>query len=594
MKSKKLHIITFIKLAFKYVPFHSAGLLIINIINGLIPFLQIMITTRLIDSVVHYTDAAYRNISYQCFFMLIALQVYGTLISSASNIIMQRATISMQKTYRYTVIEKCAKLKYQYIENDTAWDLISRMLNWPESVVLNNYTALLHVIEAIISAISIVVVIFTHVWWAALIILSCCPLLFWLAVKSGKAQYKAQKDATLVTRKYEYLSAVLSGRDNVDERNLFNYSDEINDRYVKAFGEAFSTKVRTRWGWFLKTKLGGMFTVLAGVAVILILLQPTLNRTLSIGLYISIITSIFSLTSRLSWGLSGNVDALTQGCEYMREMDEYMKMEEAVNALSPPSYSSEIKNITFENVSFSYPGNDFPVLKNVSFTLEKGKHYAIAGTNGAGKTTIIKLLLGMYSNYEGNIYINEKELREYPSDQLKGMFSVVFQDYCRYSLSFRENIVFGKLSLLENLDDNKAVEKSINAFDLNKAVESLPNKLYTNLGKVHEDGVDLSGGEWQRVAMARAYISPAAVRILDEPTASLDPISENKIYEHFSKLNTGILTILISHRLASTKISDEILVFDEGQLIEQGTFSMLMKMNGLFCSMFEQQRKWYS
>ena len=228
------------------------------------------------------------------------------------------------------------------------------------------------------------------------------------------------------------------------------------------------------------------------------------------------------------------------------------------------------------------------MLNGLSFTLEKGRHYSFVGANGAGKTTITKLLLGMYQNYEGEILINGKELRTYSVAQLKALFICVFQDFSRYQLTMRENIELGNIGGTNNGNIERAVELS----GLSKLKERIG--FDAHIGKLDEDGVDVSGGEWQRIAMARAIISQSEIKILDEPTAALDPIAERDVYENFRDISRGNTTVFISHRPGPTKLADIIYVLDGGRVIESGDHEKLMEEDGLYAEMFESQRSWYA
>lgn len=219
-------------------------------------------------------------------------------------------------------------------------------------------------------------------------------------------------------------------------------------------------------------------------------------------------------------------------------------------------------------------------------------HYAFVGVNAAGKTTITKLLTGLYDNYEGEILINGISLREFSQARLKGLFSVVYQDYSKYYISLYENILLGNV-LMTNEESKNQVDRIAASVGLDEVVEALPQGYDTNLGKVRENGTDLSGGEWQRIAIARALFSPAPIRILDEPTAALDPVAESGIYEMFGKISTGITTIFITHRLGAARLADQIIVMDNGQVVESGDHDFLIAKGGMYSKMFESQRSWY-
>ena len=224
----------------------------------------------------------------------------------------------------------------------------------------------------------------------------------------------------------------------------------------------------------------------------------------------------------------------------------------------------------------------------------------------------------MYDNYEGDIFINGKNLREYSLGELKGLFTVVYQDFARFQVTAGDNIMMGNVRKLEarhdllnqegitdtaseeemkkyGIDkyDRQNIEDILNEIDLLSAIEKLPEGLDTNLGKIAEDGVDMSGGQWQRIAVARALFNPALVRILDEPTAALDPVAESNIYKMFGRISAGKTTIFITHRLGAAKLADEIIVVDDGKVAEKGNHNMLMELNGIYASMFESQKSWY-
>jgi ATP-binding cassette subfamily B protein len=230
------------------------------------------------------------------------------------------------------------------------------------------------------------------------------------------------------------------------------------------------------------------------------------------------------------------------------------------------------------------------ILNDVSFTIENGKHYSFVGVNGAGKTTITKLITGLYTNYEGEILVDGKSLRNMSQSQVKGLSSVVYQDFAKYCVTLYDNIAIADVG---NLSNRKEAENAIELVGLANAMKKLKNGLDTPFGKVMENGVDLSGGEWQRVAMARSAMSNAPLKILDEPTSALDPVGESMVYQNFERISRSMTTIFISHRLGSTKLADVIFVLSDGRIAESGSHASLMAKGGLYCEMFNSQAEWY-
>ena len=267
-----------------------------------------------------------------------------------------------------------------------------------------------------------------------------------------------------------------------------------------------------------------------------------------------------------------------------------MSLDEDPEALVKPEKGMSFNKIEFIDVSFSYPDTDKVILDGVSFVIENGKHYSFVGVNGAGKTTITKLLTGLYDNFSGEILIDGRPIKDFSQAELKGLSSVIYQDFAKYYISMYDNIA---ISDLDAPDNHGEVEKAVKLVGLEDAAAKLKDGLDTPLGKIIEDGADISGGEWQRVAMARSVLCPAPLKILDEPTAALDPIGESMVYSNFEQISKGMTTIFISHRLGSTKLADIIYVLSEGKIAESGTHSHLMEKNGIYAEMFDSQADWY-
>jgi ABC-type multidrug transport system fused ATPase/permease subunit len=247
--------------------------------------------------------------------------------------------------------------------------------------------------------------------------------------------------------------------------------------------------------------------------------------------------------------------------------------------------TDDTPHIIFENVSFTYPKTDKKILKGVSFEVKQGERIALVGENGAGKSTIIKLLCRLYKPDSGRILMNGQDIQTLDASALKCVFSVVFQDFCKYTLTLRENVAFGDLSKLQDDDALLCALRLGLAGDI--------AQLDTPLGKLEEGGVDLSVGQWQRIAIARACLPDSAFVILDEPTASLDPLAESEMYHSFAEVLKNRGCIVISHRLASARMADRIIVLSDGIVIESGSHSELMHSGGLYAQMYQAQSGWY-
>jgi len=499
-----------------------------------------------------------------------------------------RISLTLQRRVKPTIVRIHAALDYKHIENGESWQLISRVSRDPVKPIMDGINAFVQFLQIIISIASVLFLIVTQVWWAALIILAFSAPMFWLSIRAGKRNYQAEREAEKFNRRTDYLGEVLTGSDNVDERTLFAYSGEVNRIWQEQYETGRMLQLKVTAKTFLITKGSSILLALISLLVALTLIGPVVNGQMTAGMFMGIVNAVFGMIQKLGFQMSRSLENISRTGEYMKDLTDFVALSEAKDALTEPDAEPiEFNSMEFRNVCFRYPNSDCLILNRLSFKLEAGRHYAFVGKNGAGKTTITKLLTGLYTEYEGEILINGKELRLYPVGTIKALFSVVYQDFARYYIPMTDNISLGDVHI-----KGKEIQAAHLA-GLNETITKLKQGINTPLGKIITGGQDISGGQWQRIAIARSLNSRAPVKILDEPTSALDPVSESLLYSKFGKLMEGKTTLFISHRLGSMKLADEILVIQEGKIIEQGTHDTLMAVNGYYAEMFEAQRGWY-
>lgn len=529
-----------------------------------------------------------RNDIYLPLVLLLVTLGVTTIIGALIQLASSRIRLKLKLRLTPSVVKIYAALDYRHIENNTSWELISRVSRDPVNSIMEGVEAYIQFLKIMISLASVLILIVTRVWWAAIFILIFSAPMFWLSVRAGRKVYQAGREAEKFNRRTEYLGEVLTGRDNVDERTLFGYSDEINGKWQNQYeaGRKLQLKVTARM--FLFIKGSSLLLVLISLLVALTLIGPVLTGQMTAGWFMGIVSAVFGMIQKLGFQMSRSLESISRVREYMKDLTAFAAMSQTKDALTEPDAEPmEFKSLEFRNVCFRYPGSERLVLDGMSFKMEAGRHYVFVGKNGAGKTTITKLLTGLFPQYQGEILINGKELREYSASGVKALFSVVYQDFARYYIPLKDNIALGDLHRKGN------EMEAAHLAGLDETVNSLNHGLDTPLGKIMAGGQDLSGGQWQRVAIARSLNSRAPVKILDEPTSALDPISESLLYRDFERLMLGKTTVFVSHRLGSTKLADEILVIGSGRIIERGTHDELMAANGAYAGMFEAQRGWY-
>ena len=513
------------------------------------------------------------------------------------SLVTRRMELRLQREMKPAVVKKHAALAFKHIENAESWELIARVSRDPVKAVMDAYHACMQMVQVFVYIGAVLGLILAHVWWAAIIIAAFSTPMFWLSVRAGRKNYQAGRDAEKFNRRTEYLDEVLTGRENVDERTVFGYGGDVNRRWQDQYEAGRIMRLKVEAKMFLINKGAALCLAFVALLIALTLIGPVLGGQISAGMFMGIMSAVFGMIQILGWQVSWSLENIAKGAEYMKDLSGFIALSEAEGARDlpdpePPAFSS----VEFRNVRFRYPGNkDGYVLDGMSFILEQGRHYAFVGRNGAGKTTITKLFTGLYDGYEGEILINGKELRQYGAGALKALFSVVYQDFAKYYVPMLDNILLGDAGE----EDGREAEREARAAEsasqagLDGTIGGLKDGLHSWLGKIKDEGIDISGGEWQRVAIARSLFSRAPVKMLDEPTAALDPISESRVYEEFEKLMRGKTTVFISHRLGSTKLADEILVIDGGIVAERGSHDELMAQDGQYAEMFEAQRGWY-
>lgn len=618
INDKKYRLFDFIGIPFKVCPRYLCIMVANCIVNALVPSFIVLTTADFVDKalLIFKGEAEFYKIYVPLILYMLIILYSKVNRAFITNFIEMNYKMDMDRYYKSEMIKKRANLQYRYIENNESWDLIARVCKEPIEKITGGTSNLLDILDIVIRIGSLILILMANVWWAGLIILIAVIPLMCLAAKGGHKIYDSIRNSERYMRRSDYYKKVLTNRENVEERIMFGYSSELNKKFYKLYETARKISLKVDLEFFIKMKISSIITVIISISIIGFLLYPLSRNDITIGMFMGLTTATLDLVQMMSWHLANVVEKLAQNREYLNDLTKFMSLSEKEGALNVPEISKDMKfeSIEFKDVYFKYPDTDKYILKNFNLNIEKNHHYAFVGINGAGKTTITKLLTGMYDNYTGTILINNKELKEYKLQELKSMFSVVYQDFAKYYITMKSNIMLGDVNMMDkenarnvnddsksinehksvNIDKNsKTAEKIACSLGLGDVIELMPDGLDTFLGKINEGGRDLSGGQWQKVAIARTLFNKAYVRILDEPTAALDPIAESNIYDMFGNISRDMTTIFITHRLGAARLADEIIVIDEGCVKEKGSHDELMKLSGIYKDMFDSQRSWY-
>lgn len=396
---------------------------------------------------------------------------------------------------------------------------------------------------------------------------------------------------TPAKRQMDYLRQVGGSKEAAKELKLFNLSGYLTERFTRLSQQIYEENValsRKKLIW------GGLLSItgtLGYYGSYVWVIWETVHGKYDLATYGFITAAIVQAQSNLQQAFSTATGIADQAL-FLTDLIAFFEMKPTVqskpNALSAPR--PIVKGFEFRDVSFAYPGTTRRVLKNFNFTLSPGERIALIGENGQGKTTVVKLITRLYDPTEGQILLDGIDLREYNLEDLHQEIGVIFQDFMRYEMTARENIAIGRVELPHTEEEiERAAEKSLAL----GVIEKMSNRYDQMLGRRFEGGVDLSGGEWQKIALARAYLRDAQLLILDEPTAALDARSELEVFERFAELTEGKMALLISHRFSTVRMADRIVVLEGGRLVEEGTHQQLMALGGRYSEMFEMQAASY-
>ena len=487
------------------------------------------------------------------------------------------------------IIRKAQELTLEQLEDPEFYDKLERARTQTNSRV-NLMSNVLGQAEGLLSVSSLIAgLIFFEPWLILLLILSVIPS-FINEIKYSSDRYSLARSWTSERRELDYLRYIGANSQTAKEVKLFGLTGFIAKRFKNLAHEYYllNRKLAIRQSVF-----GGLFNLLGILsyygAYVLIIYQ-TLGGFLTLGE----LTFLSGSFNRLQGSLQSFFSRFTRISEsalYLKDYFDFIDLKIPKPEQEPIPMPDKIRSgFEFKDVHFTYPGAASPTLKGISFTLRAGEKMAFVGQNGAGKTTLIKLVLRFYEPTKGRIFLDGTDISRFDKQAYRDRFGVIFQDFFRYEFTIRENIAVGNI---EAIEDTLLIQDAARKSLADQVIEELSGGLEQQLGRRFNRGQDLSGGQWQKVALARAYMKDAEVMVLDEPTASLDARAEYEVFKRFIALTKGRTSIIISHRFSTVRMADRILVLEDGRILELGTHEELLQKDDLYAELFRLQAAGY-
>ena len=568
-------------------PLFAATSLICRLLLAFLPVALLYVSKLLVDEVVagNASGLVWRYLAIEVALVL-STDLLGRLMGLCDSLLADLFT--NQITIR--LMKHAASLDLVTFEDPTFQDKLDRARRQTTDrlSMLFLIASLLQQVLSLI-AMSASVIAFSPLFFACLVI-SLIPV-FWSESKFAALAYSLLYRWTPERRQIDYLRLLGASHTTAKEVKLFGLSGYLIDRADKLFQRFYAENRKLAIRRASVNYLWGLLPNGAYYASFVYILQQAIAKTITVGDLI-FLTRAFSNSRSLLSSIFQNISRVAEQALYVRDLFDFFETKPAlpvaVNPLPVPKPIRE--GFRFEDVHFGYPGAAKPVLNGISFHLAPGQKIALLGENGAGKTTLVKLLCRLYDPSAGRITLDGKDLRDYDPESLRQEIGVIFQDFLKYDATAGDNIGFG---LIESLTDPARIDQASEKSYADSVISTLPSGYETMLGRRFEGGIELSQGQWQKIALARAYMRDAQLLILDEPTASLDARAEYEVFERFANLTAGKSAVLISHRFSTVRMADLILVLEHGKILEQGSHEELLARGTRYAELFELQAAGY-
>jgi ATP-binding cassette subfamily B protein len=566
----------------------TAGLFL-RVLVALTPLGVLAVSKRIIDAVVNSARGQATTSAREIWILLgleFLLAAGALTIGRAIDYFEARLADEFGRDVGVRLMHHASAMDLSLFEDPDFYDKLERArLQTTDRVSLLNAMGALF--QRAISLLSLAAGVIYYDPWLFALLLVCVLPAFAGETHFAFLGYSLAHKMTPIRRELDYLRLLGSSRESAKEVKMFGLAEHLRKRYHMLWLEMIANNkrlTRRRLGWGAVLATVGSLGYYGGYAY---LVWQAIGGQITVGTLTFLAGSIAASNSELQT-LFSLFSSISEQALFLTDLLDFFGMKPTIrskpNAIPAPRPIRD--GIEFRNVSFHYPGSESLVLNNVNFRIAPGERVALVGENGQGKTTFVKMIARLYDPTGGAIYLDGVDLRDYRVEDLQREIGIIFQDFFRYDMAVRDNIGAGRVEMIDN---DRALWRAARKSGVDHLVAHLPAQLEQMLGRRFEGGVDLSGGQWQRMALARAYLRDAQVLILDEPTASLDAVAEAEVFANFAELTQGRISLLISHRFSTVRMADRIVVLSHGKVSEQGSHDQLVARGGQYARLFEMQ-----
>ncbi|MBS1600269.1 MAG: ABC transporter ATP-binding protein [Bacteroidetes bacterium] len=582
----------FFKLVWQTSPALTITNAVLRIVRSAIPVAILYVGKLIIDHVVQtgHNKNAPANYLWELVALEFGLAILSDALSRATNLVDSLLGDLFSNYTSIKIMQHAATLDLDQFEDSTFYDKLERARQQTIGRTVLLSQVLSQVQDLITMAFWSAGLIVFNPWLILLLFIAVLPAFIGESYFNDQT-YSLSRRQTPERRELDYIRYVGASDETAKEVKIFDLSGFFIDRFRQLSNKFFKANKQLS----IKRSLWGTgFSILGSLGyygAYVYIISRTISGNLSIGDLTFLAGSFRQLRSLLETVLS-RFTAVSQGAIYLKDFFDFFEIQPKIKlSANGRHFPIPIKQgFVFENVGFKYSNSEQWANRHLSFTLHPGEKLALVGENGAGKTTLVKLLARLYDPTEGRILLDGYDLREYDLGEVRHQVGVIFQDYQRYQMTVSQNIAVGNITEKENVP---LIENAAKQSLADLLVQKLPGKYEQALGKRFNQGVELSGGEWQKIALARAYMKDAQLLILDEPTSALDAKAEYEVFQRFAELTKGKTAVLISHRFSTVRMADRILVLDKGELLEEGSHNELLNKNGHYAELFNLQARGY-